>query len=69
MAAVKDIQDRYFVYTLGDSNKVAMKQIEISGNEANNYLLKSGLKAGDKVIINRIDMLNEGMEVHPSAAK
>lgn len=66
MAAVKDIQDRYFVYVIGDKNKIAMKQIEIAGNTANEYLLKSGLTAGEKIVMNRIDMLNDGMQVQPT---
>ncbi|MBS1737934.1 MAG: efflux RND transporter periplasmic adaptor subunit, partial [Bacteroidetes bacterium] len=43
MASVKDIQDRYFVFTLADSNKVSMKPIEIDGKSGNNYIVKSGL--------------------------
>lgn len=67
MEAVKDIQDRYFVYLFTDGNKVTMKQIEIAGNTGHHYLLKAGLNTGDKVIVNRIDLLHEGMTV--SAAK
>jgi len=66
MAAVKDIQDRYFVYVIGEKNKISMKQIEIAGNTANAYLLKSGLTAGEKIVMNRIDMLNDGMQVQPT---
>lgn len=66
MEAVKDIQDRYFVYLFTDSNKVTMKQIEIAGNSGHNYLLKSGLNTGDKIIVNRIDLLHEGMTVSAS---
>lgn len=65
MAAVKDIQDKYFVFKLADSNKVAMIPIEIAGVSGQNYLIKSGVQAGDKIAINRIDALNEGMVVAP----
>lgn len=65
MASVKDIQDRFFVFTLGDSNKVAMKPLEIAGRSGQNYLVKSGIKPGDKVAANGIDMLNDGMPVKP----
>ncbi|MDJ1506327.1 efflux RND transporter periplasmic adaptor subunit [Xanthocytophaga agilis] len=65
MSSVKDIQNKYFVFTLADSNKITMKPIEIAGKSDNNYILKTGLKAGDKVAINRIDALNEGMVVKP----
>lgn len=65
MGSVKDIQDRFFVFTLADSNKVAMTPIEIAGRSGNNYIVKTGLKAGDKVALNRIDVLTEGMPVVP----
>jgi membrane fusion protein (multidrug efflux system) len=65
MAAVKDIQDKYFVFKLADSNKVAMTPIEIAGKSGNNYLVKAGVQAGDKIAVNRIDALNEGMVVAP----
>lgn len=66
MSSVKDIQNKYFVFTLADSNKVTMKPIEIDAHSGNNYIVKSGLKAGEKLALNRIDVLNEGMVVTPS---
>lgn len=66
MASVKDIQDKYFVFTLADSNKVTMKAVEIDGKSGNNYIVKTGLKTGDKLALNRIDVLNEGMQVTPA---
>lgn len=65
MAAVKDIQDKFFVYVLADSNKVAMKAIEINGRTGADYIIKSGVKAGDKIAINSIDQLTEGIAVQP----
>ncbi|MNE63133.1 multidrug efflux system subunit MdtA [compost metagenome] len=65
MACVKDIQDKYFVYVLGSNNAVQMKPIEISGTSGNNYIVQSGLKAGEKVALNRIDVLFDGMPVVP----
>lgn len=65
MAAVKDIQDKFFVYVLADSNKVAMKTIEIDGRTGSDYIIKSGVKSGDKIAINSIDQLTEGVVVVP----
>lgn len=69
MASVRDIQDRFFVFTLGDRSKVSMKPIEISGSSGNLYIVKGGLKEGDRLAINRIDVLNEGMVVTPTGAQ
>lgn len=65
ISCVKDIQDRYFVFVLGDSNKVQMKPILISGTNNNNYVVKSGLSVGEKLVLNRIDALNQGTKVVP----
>lgn len=65
MAAVKDIQDKFFVYVLADSNKVAMKAIEINGRTGSDYIIKSGVISGDKIAVNSIDQLTEGVAVQP----
>ncbi len=66
MEAVKDIQDKYFVYVVTDSNTVTMKEFAVLASSNNNYILKSGLSAGEKVVVNRIDELHEGAAVMPS---
>jgi membrane fusion protein (multidrug efflux system) len=66
MASVKDIQDKFFVFKLGDSSRVEMHPIEIAGRSGNDYLIKSGVTAGDKIAINRIDALMDGLEVIPT---
>lgn len=69
MASVKDIQDKFFVFVLKPGNKVAMVPIEIGGNSGTNYFVKSGLKQGDKIALNSIDVLYDSMEVVPKTAK
>lgn len=69
MACVKDIQDKYFVYVLGSNNSVQMKPIEIKGTSGNSYIVQSGVKAGEKVALNRIDVLFDGMPVVPQMRK
>jgi len=68
MASVKDIQDRFFVFMLSDSNTVTMQPIEIKGRSQDNYIVKSGLNPGDKIAVNRIDQLSEGVPVVPSSS-
>ncbi|RKR08931.1 membrane fusion protein (multidrug efflux system) [Flavobacterium sp. 90] len=68
MASVKDIQDKFFVYVLKQGNKVAMVPIEIAGSAGTNYFVKSGVKAGDKIALNSIDVLYDSMEVVPKTA-
>lgn len=68
MASVKDIQDKFFVFVLKGGNKVAMVPIEIEGSAGVNYFVKSGVKQGDKIALNSIDVLSDSMEVVPKEA-
>ncbi|WP_211348539.1 efflux RND transporter periplasmic adaptor subunit [Sphingobacterium yanglingense] len=61
--SVKDIQDKYFVFKLSDSSTVNMVPIEIEGGTKDLYFVKSGIQQGDKIAINRIDMLQDGLKV------
>ncbi|GIQ60803.1 RND transporter [Flavobacterium collinsii] len=63
MASVKDIQDKFFVFVLGKGNKVAMTPIEVAGSSGTNYFVKNGVKSGDKIALNSIDVLSDGIEV------
>lgn len=67
--AVKDIQDKYFVYKLGAKNTVNMVPIEISGSSVENYFVAKGVAKGDKIAINRIESLYEGAAVIAKEAK
>lgn len=69
MGSVKDIQDRFFVFVLTDNNTIQMKPIEIEGKSGNEYIVRSGLTVGDKIAVNRIDLLSDGMPVVPSIVK
>ncbi|MFZ4861776.1 efflux RND transporter periplasmic adaptor subunit [Sphingobacterium sp. Mn56C] len=66
--AVKDIQDMLFVFKLTDGGVVNMVPIRISGGNATQYFVSSGLRAGDKIAINRMDVLTENMPVKATIA-
>lgn len=61
--SVKDIQDKFFVYKLNGKDKVKMTQITVSGSTSQDYFIKEGVNAGDKIAINRIDALTDGAQV------
>lgn len=62
--AVKDIQDKFFVYKL-NGKKVQMIPIEVSETTSQDYFVSSGIKEGDKIAVNRIDVLTDGADVVP----
>ncbi|SEM33570.1 membrane fusion protein, multidrug efflux system [Chitinophaga rupis] len=63
--ATFEIQDKVFVYTVADSNKVASKPITIAGKTANYYFVSDGLKAGEKIVISGTGTLKDGAVITP----
>jgi membrane fusion protein, multidrug efflux system len=63
--ATFEIQDKVFVFVLGDSNKVASKPIVISGKTANYYFVESGVQAGEKIVFAGTGNLRDGMAIQP----
>ena len=60
-----ELQDKVFVFAVGDSNKVASVPIDIAGKSGNYYLVDKGLKAGDKIVYSGLDRLQEGAAITP----
>jgi len=63
--ATFEIQDKVFVFALGDSNKVVSKPIVISGKTANYYFVENGVKAGEKIVFSGTGNLRDGMAIVP----
>ncbi len=60
-----ELQDKVFVFVLGDSNKVTSTAINILGRSGNYYLVENGIKAGDKIVYSGVDKLNDGAKIVP----
>lgn len=67
-SATIEMQDKVFVFTLADSNKVKKVPIKIAGKSGDNYLVEDGIKAGDQIVLSGIDHLQEGTVIHPEKA-
>ena len=63
--ATFEIQDKTFVFVLGDSNKVMSKPIVIAGKTAAYYFVESGVQAGDKIVFTGTGNLKDGMAIVP----
>jgi len=68
-SATLELQDKVFVYAVAEGNKVKKLPITIIGKSGNNYLIKDGLKAGDKIVFAGLDILQEGTVITPEKAK
>ncbi len=64
--SVAQVQDQYFIYILGNDNKVKYTSVTINPNDdGKNYIVTDGLKAGDKYVLYGITSLSDGMEITP----
>ena len=62
--ATYEIQDKKFVYVVGPDSKVKNTEITISNlDDGKNYLVTSGLKAGDKIVIDGVATLKDGAQI------
>ena len=60
-----EIQDRIFVFVVGDSSKVVGKQIHIVGKTTDYYLVDKGVQPGDKIVFAGMDRLTDGAVISP----
>jgi len=67
--ATIELQDKVFVYAVGDSNKVSRQPITIIGKSGNQYLVRDGVKTGDRIVVQGLDHLQEGQIIQPQEAK
>jgi membrane fusion protein (multidrug efflux system) len=63
--ATFEIQDKVFVFALGDSNKVMSKPIVVSGKTGSYYFVEDGLKTGEKIVFSGTGNLRDGMKIVP----
>ncbi|HXO76039.1 MAG TPA: efflux RND transporter periplasmic adaptor subunit, partial [Puia sp.] len=63
--ATYELQDRIFVFAVGDSNKVTSKQLHIVRKTTDYYLVDQGVKAGDKIVFAGMDRLVDGAVINP----
>ncbi len=68
--ATFEIQDKIFVFTVADSNKIITKPITVSGRTTNYYYVSSGVNAGEKIVLSSqstllMGGLRDGMPITP----
>ncbi|MBE6317740.1 MAG: efflux RND transporter periplasmic adaptor subunit [Bacteroidales bacterium] len=65
--ATFEIQDKKYVYTVNDSSKTVTTPIEVFNiNDGQEYIVTSGLKAGDKIVVEGVGTtVKDGMAIKP----
>lgn len=64
-----EVQDKMFVYTVDGGNKVSKTPITVLATSGTNYLVKEGVKPGDKIVFDGLDKLKEGEVIKPEKLK
>lgn len=68
-SATVDVQNKHFVYVVGADNKVKYTEITIDPkDDGKSYIVRSGLRVGDKIVTKGITKLQNGMEIKPITA-
>ena len=64
--ATYEVQDKKFVYVLQPDNTIKNTEIQIFNvNNGKDYVVTSGLKAGDKIVVENVSTLKDGQEIEP----
>lgn len=60
-----ELQDKVYVFAVGDSNKVTSKQITIKGKSDGNYIVDKGVNNGDVIVYSGLQRLRDGAVITP----
>jgi membrane fusion protein (multidrug efflux system) len=63
--ATFELQDKIFVFAVGDSNKVMSKPLTIAGISGNYYLVQGGVNPGEKIVYTGLERLRDGAVIQP----
>jgi len=67
--ATVEIQDKLYVVVVDKKNSVTRQPIQISGKSGNNYLIKEGIKTGDRIVLKGFENLPDGATIVPESPK
>ena len=67
--ATVEIQDKIFIFSVDKENKVSKQPINVLGTSGTNYLVRNGIKAGDRIVLKGMESLKEGELIQPENSK
>jgi membrane fusion protein (multidrug efflux system) len=67
--AVTEQLGEFFVYVVGDSNKVSQRKVQLSNQTGANIIIKDGLQPGEKIAVEGVQNLHEGTVVTTTPPK
>jgi membrane fusion protein (multidrug efflux system) len=63
--AVTELQGSYQVAVVDPENKAHIKAVEVGDQVGNNWLIEKGVAPGDRVVVEGVQKVREGMVVVP----
>jgi membrane fusion protein (multidrug efflux system) len=66
--AVQEIQNLYSVAVVGADNKIAFKNVTVGPRVDSMWVIESGITAGEKVVVEGLQRVREGIVVTPKPA-
>jgi RND family efflux transporter MFP subunit len=67
--AISEIQGTYQVGVVGADNKVELRSVKLGPQFGDMWIVESGLQAGDKVVVEGLQRIRDGMTVTPTPFK
>lgn len=67
--ATIEIQDKIYVVLVDSKNAVTRQPVTISGKSGTDYLIKDGIKTGDRIVLKGFESLPDGAIIIPETVK
>jgi membrane fusion protein (multidrug efflux system) len=67
--ATIEIQDKIYVVVLNSKNAVTRQPVIVSGKSGTDYLIKEGIKTGDRIVLKGFENLPDGATIIPEKTK
>ena len=64
--AVTELQDKHLVAVVGADNKVSMRAVKVGERTDAEWVIEEGLKSGERVVVEGIQKVREGVTVAPT---
>jgi membrane fusion protein (multidrug efflux system) len=66
--AVQELQGKNFVMVVGSDRQVAQRPVTVGAQIGGSLLVLEGLKAGERIVVEGLQKVRDGMEVNPKTA-
>lgn len=66
--AVVELQGKNFVWVIGSDDKASQRPVTVSDQIGESLLIKEGLKAGERIVVEGLQKVREGLLVQPKTA-